>query len=293
MPPVLAQSNLPKSAAVVVSSETIILRDPNNSILEKYTSDEQKKLSLKSYGIKPATLLSPGENKTIPIDDSLVFHKWLQNVNNAYIDTGIVPLTSYKFEFSAIFADGPIAYIYGARVLIDPTNLTFKNFSGRLALNDYNQPYYRLYWKEQGSGFLDVPNRNNEYVDIVVDKGYVFADGESKGMIPDFSENVVINAPIFLFAFSDESAPVFRGSVKLAYFKIYDENGNLLRDFVPATREEEIGMYDKVSRTLFQNKNNVGNFVAGDDENVTPIPNTFGFGNVNTPAVIDNENVAE
>lgn len=66
MPTVLAQSNLPKSAAVVVSSETIILRDPNNSILEKYTSDQQKQKSLKSYGIKPETMLSPGENKIDP-----------------------------------------------------------------------------------------------------------------------------------------------------------------------------------------------------------------------------------
>lgn len=66
MPKVLAQSNLPNSAAVVVSSETIILRDPNNSILEKYTSDEQRQKALNSYGIKPESLLSPGENKIDP-----------------------------------------------------------------------------------------------------------------------------------------------------------------------------------------------------------------------------------
>lgn len=66
MPKVLAQSNLPNSAAVVVSSETIILRDPNNSILEKYTSDEQKQLSLKSYGVKDNVLLSPSKNPFNP-----------------------------------------------------------------------------------------------------------------------------------------------------------------------------------------------------------------------------------
>lgn len=66
MPTVLAQSNLPKSAAVVVSSETIILRDPDNSILEKYTSDEQKEKSLKSYGLKNDVLLSPGKNPFNP-----------------------------------------------------------------------------------------------------------------------------------------------------------------------------------------------------------------------------------
>lgn len=66
MPTVLAQSNLPKSAAVVVSSETIILRDPDNSILEKYTSDEQRQKALNSYGVKPAVLLSPGSNNYVP-----------------------------------------------------------------------------------------------------------------------------------------------------------------------------------------------------------------------------------
>lgn len=293
MPKVLAQSNLPNNAAVVVSSETIILRDPNNSILEKYTSDEQKQLSLKSYGIKPATLLSPGENKTKPDDDSLIFHKWLQNIGNAYIDTGIIPFASYKFEFSAISTGDSIAYIYGARVLIDPTALTFKNFSGRLNLDNHNLPFFRLYWKDQGSGYLDINNTSNEFINIVVDRGYVFANGESKGIIPDYSEDVVINSPIFLFAFSDESVPNFRGSVKIAYFKIFDENGIILRDLVPATRGEEIGMYDKVSRTLFQNKNDVGNFVAGDVENTTLGSIPFGFGIVNTPTVIDNEIVAE
>lgn len=289
MPTVLAQSNLPKSAAVVVSSETIILRDPNNSILEKYTSDEQKQKSLKSYGIKPATLLSPGENKTIPFDDSLVFYNWLQNVNNAYIDTGVIPLPSYRFEFSAILAGGTKGYIYGARVLSSPGTTSYRNFTGRIEIGNNNNLYYRLFWNRIGSSYLDVQNPSNNYLDIVIDKGIVYEGGESIGSIPGYSEDVEINAPIFLYAFCDELTPLFSGSVKIAYFKIYDGDGNLLRDFVPASKDEEIGMYDKVSKTLFKNKNNVGNFVAGDDETVVPSPNPFGFGNINNPDIIDNK----
>lgn len=293
MPTVLAQSNLPKSAAVVVSSETIILRDPSNSILEKYTSDEQKQKSLKSYGIKPKTLLSPGENKTSHDFDGLVFHRWLQNVNNAYIDTGIVPLTSYKFEFSAIRVSGSQAYIYGARILHNADTREYYNFSGRLVVGSGNTPLYRLYWKAEGTGYLDIRNADNDFLDVIIDKGNVFVDGVSKGIIPDFNENIVINVPICLFAFGENPNPTFSGTVKIAYFKIYDENGILLRDFVPATKDEEVGMFDKVSKTLFLNKNNVGNFVAGDDDTVSQVLNTFGFGNVNTPDDIGNDFVTE
>lgn len=275
MPTVLAQSNLPKSAAVVVSSEAIILRDPNNSILKKYTSDEQKELSLKSYGIKPDTMLSPGENKTKPKEDIVVLHQWLQNDGNAYIDTGINPRTSYKFEFSMIYVSGGGANLYGARTLVDSDNQVFNKFYGFINPSGVNNIFYRLIWTQQNNNYLDVSAPNNQFVNIIIDKGDVFADGVSKGTITGFSPEVEINIPIFLFGYNNDSSPVLRGSIKLAYFKIYDENGNLLRDFAPATKGEDVGLYDKVSKKLFLNKNDEGSFIAGDEIA------SFGLGSIN------------
>lgn len=290
MPTVLAQSNLPKSAAVVVSSETIILRDPNNRILEKYTSDEQKQLSLKSYGIKPATMLSPGENKTTPDTRNIIFYHWLQNNNPAYINTLVKPRFNYKYEFAvnADRAHRPI--LFGASDHDAGSSGTYKSFRATLNVDAELNIELRVVMSDTGDTTTSVPNISHNYDKITIENGKIYVNDEEKATISSYNPNTALDSYLFLFSFSNNNQPASQGTIRLAYFKIFDENNHLLRDFVPASIDGIFGMYDNVSHYLFINANENGSFEGGDDETVIPESGTFGFGNVNTPDVIDNDN---
>lgn len=289
MPTVLAQSNLPKSAAVVVSSETIILRDPNNSIIEKYTSDEQKQLSLKSYGIKPATLLSPGENKTAPMPSPIVFYNWLQNIGHPYIDSLILPKSVYKYEFAVVPSSTSTARIFGSRGVVPEHPSDLSDISGYINGVNNNGFSLAIYMNDVGNGNSIVQSVPFNFAKIVIDEGKVYVNDEQKAEIPDLSQEFVVASNLFIFARSDSGTPSFGSSFYLAYFKIYDENSNILRDFVPASQDGVFGLYDRVSAKLFVNSNNEGSFVGSNDEPVLPVSNTLGFGNISNPDIIDIE----
>lgn len=286
MPTVLAQSNLPKSAAVVVSSETIVLRDPNNNILEKYTSDEQKQLSLKSYGVKPETLLSPGENKTKPITNPIIYYRWLQNIGEAYIDSLVNPKSSYKYEF-AIFTDSSsLGRLFGSRSLVSEGSSTLKVISAFISRTSNTRFALGINMNNGSGETTSVSAIPNNFAKVVIDNGKVYVNDVEKAVIQGLSEEVVVDSSLFIFALSTSGVPTIGGSFYLAYFKIYDENGNILRDFVPASQQDVFGLYDKVSATLFVNANENGSFVGDNDESMIPSTNTLGFGNINEPDVI-------
>lgn len=290
MPTVLAQSNLPKSAAVVVSSETIILRDPNNSILEKYTSDEQKQLSLKSYGIKPATMLSPGENKTSPDTRNIIYYRWLQNNGRAYINSLIKPKFNYKYEFSISPTSLATSYVFGANDHNVGETGDYKSFRGYLYSNSAHEYILPIYMTKTGGDFTLIRNISINFDKITIEGGKIYVNNEEVGTISSYDPDTALDSYLFLFCNSNNNVPAFQGSYRLAYFKIYDENNSLLRDFVPASQDEIFGLYDKVSRQLFVNANEDGFFVGGNDDTIAPGSNTLGFGNINDTDIIDIEN---
>lgn len=289
MPTVLAQSNLPKNAAVVVSSETIILRDPNNSILKKYTSEEQKQLSLESYGVKPTTLLSPGENETIPDSKKIIFYRWLQNNGEACINSMIKPKSVYKYEFAINYVSGSNPYIFGAADHVAGSDSNFKSISAYIYNASAASFGMRIYMKDEGSTFASLSGITNSFEKIVIEDGKIYVNDVEKATISTYNPETALDTNLFIFSLATENIPSFRGSLRLAYFKIYDENGNLLRDFVPASRDEDFGLYDKVTRALFVKASGDGSFIGGNDENIIPNSGPLGFGNIDTPDVIDND----
>lgn len=289
MPTVLAQSNLPKSAAVVVSSETIILRDPNNNILEKYTSDEQKQKSLKSYGIKPATMLSPGENKTSPDTKNLTFYRWLQNNGEACINSLIKPKFNYKYEFAVKAISSSYPFLFGASDHDASDTGDYKSFRAYMNYRSEQLFTLYLYMTNTGNNYTTITNISNDFEKITIEDGKYYVNDEEIGTIASYDPETALDTYLFIFCYSNYNTPQFRGNFRLAYFRIYDEYDNILRDFVPASQDGIFGLYDKVSHTLFINANENGSFVGGNDDSIPQDSNTFGFGNVNTPDIIDNE----
>lgn len=265
MPTVLAQSNLPKSAAVVVSSETIILRDPNNSILEKYTSDEQKEKSLKSYGIKPATLLSPGPNNTKPSPERVEFFAWLQNNGAAYVDTGIRLKASDKLEVKFLHINGTANYVCGVN----------QNSSVTLGLKKRYDIFVRnirtavldcvAYCNDSASSSVtvtDVPI--SQIVASLADGQFIINDIEPVA-VPQYDANLSWSSPLYIFGINNIGALQQQGTIKLFYLKITNSENVIIHNFVPAKYNGAFGLYDTVEQTFYPNSNSEGEFNAGND----------------------------
>lgn len=266
MPPVLAQSNLPKSAAVVVSSETIILRDPSNDVLEKYTSDEQRQKALKSYGIKPATLLSPGENKVKPIGPTPIFYDWIRDVDAAYIATGFIPKSTTKIQTEFKYIDGSYNYFFGVQSpdVVDSEIST--QFGIILVPQSNNRFVARLYWGNDANSFTPTPTVTIDRVNLKVGGGFVQLNETTPVSITGYDPNIEASKELFIFATNRNIIANKQGNTYLFSFKIYDDSDNLLMSLRPATINEVPGLYDEVSGTFFENAADSGSFIVGNGE---------------------------
>lgn len=263
MPKVLAQSNLPNNAAVVVSSETIILRDPNNSILEKYTSDEQKQASLKSYGVKPATLLSPGDNETEPINKNYKFYNWLRTDGKAFLDSKIIPKSSYKFEISFKYIAGNSAIAFGVLGPLAAPDTSNARLLVIFDKNSENVVDWRVFCSKNTSSnakrYLDEVSK----VNLTIKEGKVFTSGGEEIDIPSYSNALVFSQSFYIFAERRNDIPINNGIMSLYYMKIWDENDNIIFDIVPASRKGIPGAYDKANDVFLSNANSEGAFSVG------------------------------
>lgn len=265
MPTVLAQSNLPKSAAVVVSSETIILRDPNNSILEKYTSDEQKEKSLKSYGIKPATLLSPGPNNTKPSPGEVEYFAWLQNNGAAYVDTGIRMKASDKIEVKFLHIDGTTNYICGVNQNSSDGSFTKKRYD--IFIRNIRTDVLDCvgYCNDTSSSSVtvsDVPI--SQIVASLADGQFIINDKEPVA-VPQYDADIVWTRPLYIFGINNIGVLQQQGTFKLFYLKITNSENVVIHNFVPAMVNEAYGLYDTVEQTFYPNSNSESEFIAGND----------------------------
>lgn len=269
MPKVLAQSNLPNNATVVVSSETIILRDPNNRILEKYTSDEQKQLSLKSYGIKPTTMLSPGENKYKPVGPTPIYYDWIRDEGDAYIATGFIPKSTTKIQVDFKYIDGSPNYFFGvdSPELDDPSIDT--RFAVQLTPSGSDKVATRVYWKAGTSGFTNLSAITVERTVLKIGGGYVQLNENTPVAITDYDTSVNASKELFIFAWNRNIISNKQGNTYIFSFRIYDETDNLLMDLKPATLDGVPGLFDEVSNSFFRNAAESGSFIVGNGDTPT------------------------
>ena len=78
------------------------------------------------------------------------------------------------------------------------------------------------------------------------------------------SSSITTNYPFYIFAQNDRGTQGCDTYMRLYYAKIWN-GGKLVRDYIPAQRIKDgvVGMYDKVSQTLFVNGSSNAGFVAG------------------------------
>lgn len=103
--------------------------------------------------------------------------------------------------------------------------------------------------------------------DLNMNSGYLSINGTTATTLTGYCG---VNRTLYLFASNDQSSGVYlKTSAYLCYMEIYDKNGDLAHNFIPARRRSDgtVGVYDTIYGRLYTN-NGSGSFTGGPQ--VTP-----------------------
>lgn len=178
-----------------------------------------------------------------------------------YVNTGIVPtsLTEVSLGFD----------------IIEPATNLFTTFGGTFIQNNTSATYAILrHDPTQGSNAYNFRVNYNNTInatlavgshDVIMNEYGTRAlkvDGTTVGT---FTGSISVNLPIFLFCRNTSGVGETQYSIpiKLRYCKIKDDNGVLVRDYIPVVDlNDRPALYDRVSKTLFHNAG-TGEFTVG------------------------------
>ena len=182
--------------------------------------------------------------------------EYLQSTGTQWINTGIIPSASNTIE---------VKFQYATNISnADDRILGIEQNSKYLILGRYQNNFRFVYGNGSPitvtAGYQDT---NIHTVRIGYDSELtcgVRFDGEP--VINDISSGYVYSTQV-LNLFATTSGQYLTTGLKIFYLKVFDNNGNLLVNLMPAKDNLDIGcMYDKVSNTYLYNQG-TGYFVTG------------------------------
>lgn len=197
--------------------------------------------------------------KTVEIKQYYHVLEYLQSGGTQYIDTGFVPNQDTAVEATAMaldlnsFGDGQGFCLCGADQNYDSRAYNMYIDKSKMSIN-YGNAYYYF-----GDAYANVKfhySQNKNQSAFSFDNGISYTGTQTY---------VTFTAPsgLLLFALKRANSTILRGVSRIYTFKLYD-NGTLIRDYVPVRRETDgaVGLYDKVSQTLYENVG-TGDFITG------------------------------
>jgi len=191
----------------------------------------------------------------LPYDSEI---EYLEATGTQHINTNLICSGEYRFKIKFMCnslrspEDGNSASIFGSR-----TSATIKDYQ----LSTFKNGCFGYYGLHTNLG---INSLNTEYiVEFIEDKLFINNDKRLNNLNTSFTTS----SPLFLFALYQSSnnniCEHFIG--RIYYFKIYDENNNIILDMIPV-RKNGIGyMFDKVTNQLFENSG-TSNFILGLDK---------------------------
>lgn len=195
--------------------------------------------------------------------DDFVRVEYLENVSNAYIDIGFPLKGAYKTEIGFIITNadagnGVDGYcIFGARQsATDSTySILYDRRDGYKLYCDYNSYEYSR------TELIITPNNK---IDIVLDKDKTIINNTT------VSHNQVnfttpYNGRIFDFVNRPNPTTWKNTQMKLFYCRIYNENTELIRDYIPMYQisTDTYGLWDRVEEKFYTSPNGV-KFTGGE-----------------------------
>lgn len=201
-------------------------------------------------------MIAKGKNivKRLPI--GYIELEYIESANSQWIDLDIVGTTDELVKF-------------GIELTVSKSSNSIYGTSGSTDSNQMYLAFYDLKLRQRlGNGHVETSNLNlNQKYDVEAKmtsgNHYVKVDGE---ILAQGTRTVVLtNRNDHLFAFNNTGTAWNKGTYKLYYFKLY-QNNVLKRNMIPAKRENDgaIGMYDLVSNAFFENKSSTS-FVSGNE----------------------------
>ena len=194
--------------------------------------------------------------KRLPYDAEVEF---LESSGTQYIDTGIVPTTTKTEITFSTPTPPPSGYMCGS-------------------FNANKNRYYPAAFSGSSTRYIDLKNAANTVISQYTNDGNVhtvaynatggacYFDGAAAGTLD--TTTLTASNPIYLFCTSTSTGASGLVSGRIYSCKIYDANGNLLRDYIPVRKGTVGYLYDRVSGKLFGNAG-TGDFVLGQD--VVPV----------------------
>lgn len=187
--------------------------------------------------------------------------EYIESTGTQYINTGVYNsnglITESKFLYTSIVNDYDT--ICGAQ---DATNsasrgancLIMRRDSGRLCAYIGTNPIDNSF-----------PISNNvEYTikfSSVINNSYATLNGETQSFNIGGTRGV---RPLYLFGLNNNGSFTHFSKARIYYLKLFDNNNNLLKDFIPVMRSSDgvICMYDLISMQFYEN-DGTGTFIAG------------------------------
>ena len=177
--------------------------------------------------------------------------EYIESTGTQYINTNILmtDATQNKMQFALQVTDTTKGF---------NQNIGSNGYLGMYQINT-NNLYFRIFGVDIQA--LDTQKHIVEITRGLIERYFIF-DG-----VRIDREIAAKSNTIKQFLFSNDSSITLRGSHKLFYCKLYQDD-ILVRDFIPCYRksDNEIGMYDVVNDVFYTN-NGTGTFLKGADVN--------------------------
>lgn len=175
---------------------------------------------------------------------------WIQSTGTQYIDTGLTNAIAYKAEIDFQYTDtsGIWKSIYG----VSYPNVIAGDYY--ISITNSQKIYYNYTGNIQYNTTLNT-NRHQ----VIFDKN-LYLDGVLVGT-SNTTPTPYTSVNISLFTHNCNSG--YCSSAKIYSCKMSDQNGSLVRDFVPARRKSDnvVGLYDTVNEQFYTNAG-TGEFIG-------------------------------
>ena len=189
--------------------------------------------------------------------------EYIESTGTQYIDTGLAGIDGYTLECDMSFTEWFSTYNYIAGCADGSSNRIYFTRYAR----DGSQKF-RYTYNNSSSKEFEAPELNERFnLKAVMEKGK--QEQYINGVLKSSSEiNTEVNTTqnIFLFCASYGSDGVTGNSSARIYHTKFYYDGKLVRDLVPCYRksDNEIGLYDLVTRTFYTNIG-TGTFLKGNN----------------------------
>jgi hypothetical protein len=184
--------------------------------------------------------------------------EYIQSDGNSWIDTGIKGNMSYKYDIEFQQLDAGQYRNWGA--------FNQQTYNGGPNMSLTYATGFAVRWTVTGSAeqlVNEMSSLDTNRHHLVIDNGYVTWDGVAKGRSGGHRDNYILSYNLFLGTVNPGgTTPTANAKSKYYSYKVWNGNGDLIQNFVPAKNSSGvIGMYDLVNDVFYTNKG-TGTFIG-------------------------------